>query len=371
MSFSQSVRHISRRFAHDEYLDHFYQLKASNGEVSFSVSTALKWAEFNGFICIANRYFVSSDVNGSTAGMDVPYYDRDSCCYKALLDFAADLANNCSKGGLSTMYDRITSAMFAQDDVLHFSKLFFVAVFCFCLTYLLLDLYERCYFVYVSIVNKPHTQHMITAVLGTKVPGSYLRKQMSILSVSLILSSYGVYYIDDFSDEVHKYYVQLATTSLVLRFIMHIHSLRLLPGIGQFVITTFMMGNNLLHFSVVFTIVVFVFSAIFYMILTNTECPVEKLSGFQSLIASMFSTFQLTFGHGDITVFYSNIPAKVSYVMYIVIMGLLLMNLIIAIMSSTATDVMQEPWRETLWHMGWLEEALSAEFTIHCTGTAM
>ena len=107
------------------------------------------------------------------------------------------------------------------------------------------------------------------------------------------------------------------------------------------------------------------------MILTNTECPVEKLSGFQSLIESMFSTFQLTFGHGDITVFYSNIPAKVSYVMYIVITGLLLMNLIIGIMSSTATDVMQEPWRETLWYMGWLEEALSAEFTYTCTALGL
>ena len=144
VSFSQSVLHISRRFAYDEYLDHFYQLKASNGEVSFSVSTVLKWTEFKGFICIANRYFVSSDVNGSTAGMDLPYYGRDSCCYKALLDFAAHLANNCSKGELSAMYDRITSATFAQDDVLHFSKIFFVTVLCFCVIYLVLDLYERC-----------------------------------------------------------------------------------------------------------------------------------------------------------------------------------------------------------------------------------
>jgi hypothetical protein len=60
---------------------------------------------------------------------------------------------------------------------------------------------------------------------------------------------------------------------------------------------------------------------------------------------------------------YVPFQARVTYLLYIVIVGLLLMNLIIAIMSSTATDVMRAPWSDTLWHVGWLEEALSAEYT--------
>ena len=39
------------------------------------------------------------------------------------------------------------------------------------------------------------------------------------------------------------------------------------------------------------------------------------------------------------------------------------MNLIIAIMSTTATQIMTDPWKTATWEMEWLKEALAAETT--------
>ena len=130
----------------------------------------------------------------------------------------------------------------------------------------------------------------------------------------------------------------------------------------------FVTVSNLLHFSIVFGIVIFIFSIIFHILIQDPNCPIIKSSGFEDLLSSMFSTFKLTFGHGDLDAFFTTTPVKISYTLYIIICGLMLMNLIIAIMSSTATDIMAEPWKHTLWRMEWVDEALSAEYTFAVLG---
>ena len=80
------------------------------------------------------------------------------------------------------------------------------------------------------------------------------------------------------------------------------------------------------------------------------------------------ATFKLTFGHGDMDMYYNSTPVILTYCIYVVIVGLLFMNLIIAIMSTTATEIMAEPWKSALWRVEWLEEATSLEYTICALG---
>ena len=376
-SFSQNTNTIPRkkalnwRMVQSEYRNHFHQLKVGDSGFSFYVNETMIWDDFYSFICVEDKHFTLKDLNGSEAFTTPMPLKSDACNYKAHLDYTAGLNRKCSRTLLPTLYAGISSAYATIHD--HWwSRAPMAAILSCCLLYLLLDLFERCYFVYLSVVNKCHAWHMITAALGTKVPGSYVRKQLSVLSVSLYFICVSFSLVVDrhnMPDElVMQHTVFIILTALILRFIMHIHAMRLLPGIGHFVITSFMMGSNFLHFSAVFCVVIFIFSMVFHMVIVNKECPVEKLDDFRNPIESLFSTFRLTFGHGELSAFYGHNTAKVTYVMYTVVMGLLLMNLIIGVMSSTAAYVMQEPWRETLWHMEWLEEALSAEYTYTVLG---
>ena len=173
-------------------------------------------------------------------------------------------------------------------------------------------------------------------------------------------------YIDGESVEEHYDRLGIGTMifiiAIVIRFVMHIHSLRLVPGIGNFVITTFMMGTNLIHFSTVFGCVLFIFSILFYIVIDNPDCPVENQTGFTTITASMLSTFALAFGHGEFDPYFVDMTTQLTYVLYVIIVGLLLLNLIIAIMSTTAMEIMAEPWKSALWKMEWLDEATSVEY---------
>ena len=243
--------------------------------------------------------------------------------------------------------------------------------------YILLDMVERCMFLTKSVVYQTSPQDMIITALGQKVPGSYVRKQLNVLSCLAIIIQYhfNEFILSYYFNNVNKYeankilasqsYIAMVfIVAIVVRFLMHIHSLRLLPGIGHFVITTFMMGTNLLHFSAVFGIVLLIFSTLFHILIDDPNCPLEKSEGFLSMQDSLFSTFKLTFAHGDMEPFFTSAPVQLTYVLYVIIVGLLLLNLIIAIMSTTATEIMAEPWKEVLWKVEWLDEATSAEYAM-------
>ena len=208
---------------------------------------------------------------------------------------------------------------------------------------------------------------MMFTAFGRKVPGSYVRKQLNILSYfEALLMLYFRHYHEPMEFMFDAYIIRAGAmvfiTIIVIRFLMHIHSLRLLPGIGHFVITTFMMGTNLLHFSAVFGIVLFIFSVLFHNLLDYPKCPLEKMAEFATLHDSIFATFRFTFAHGDLDTFFSSAPVKLTYILYVIIVGLLLLNLIIAVMSDTATHIMAHPWKEVLWNVEWLDEATSVEY---------
>ena len=298
---------------------------------------------------------------------EVQMYIADSCYYKVFLNVVKD--RSCeSQNLIELMFE-----MFDNSEP--FQRAYTLSLFIFIVTslYVILDVIERCIFLTRSVIYQTSPWDMLMTAFGQKVPGSYLRKQLNIISCISVFVAFLIFrdtlprYHDLGGNEYYSHMnvaAILFILAIVIRFVMHIHSLRLLPGIGHFVITTFMMGTNLLHFSTVYGIVVLIFSVLFYILIDDTSCPLEKNKEFQTFGASMFSTFRLTFGHGDLDPFFSTMPVQMAYVLYVIIVVLLLLNLIIAIMSTTATNIMSEPWKQVLWKVKWLDEATSVEYTI-------
>ena len=239
--------------------------------------------------------------------------------------------------------------------------------------YLLLDLIERWIFLFrkVAHLDQP-IRGILLATISTSFAGSYTKRQLNVLSCSCFVGFFFYAYYkkmfdpDDTLQQVehhtnmNSYFI---ISALVFRFLMHIHAMRLLRGIGHFVITTYLMGTNLLHFTTIYAAVLFVFSIIFHFLMREPSCMAHKFHQFETLLESMFTTFQLGMGHGEVDVYSLSTPVKVTYILYTIICVLLLMNLIIAIMSTTATQIMTDPWKTAMWEMEWLKEALAAETT--------
>ena len=62
--------------------------------------------------------------------------------------------------------------------------------------------------------------------------------------------------------------------------------------------------------------------------------------------------------------FYTNIQVKIAYAVYLIIVGVLLLNLIIAIMTNAAANILKNPWKSALRTIEWLDESTSTEFTL-------
>ena len=289
----------------------------------------------------------------------------NACYYRIFLNVSGE-NRACQK----TDEDALLTKMFSSSY--NSSRLPSFVLWC-TYIYIVIDMFERCIFFTKSVVYQSNSRDMVLTALSQKVPGSYVRKQLNILAcLAILFQSYIKQYAksqydESRNNEIFYDYTDTATMvfiiAIVVRFLMHIHSLRLLPGIGHFVITTFVMGNNLLHFSAVFGIVLFIFSALFHILIDDPNCPLEKMTEFVTLQESIFATFKLTFAHKEMEPFFSSAPVKLTYVLYVIVVGLLLLNLIIAIMTTTAMHAMAEPWREVLWKVEWLDEATSVEYT--------
>ena len=150
---------------------------------------------------------------------------------------------------------------------------------------------------------------------------------------------------------------------LMLRFLHTIHALRLLPGIGFFVITTKKMAKHLLQFAVVFALVSLAFATIFYFVMRNSDCPAQKEGGFTTLWSSLFSTYQVALGYGEYE-FMNNLNAMIAYVAYTIISILLLLNLVIAVMTTTAEELNQLPWKHALCCVESWDEILGTEICV-------
>ena len=319
---------------------------------------------------IDKEYFVINDLK-INEGILLPKENiyLTSCHIKALIDLTSKSCN----GSADRVYEEIENLInyFELGMWKAVNRLFHVITML-AILYLILDLIERWVYIYTCVSSHTHVYDMMMSVLSKKVPGSYTRKQLNVLSYFALFLYYMYPYLEAYLSEMYNItrdmFFEVLTyfliISMIFRFVMHIHSLRLLPGIGHFVITTFMMGTNLMQFSVIYGIVLFIFSVIFHILIDDPNCPLKKYDGFGSILSSMFATFKLTFGHGDFDAYYTTTSVMLTYTIFVIMSGLLFMNLIIAIMSTTATSIMADPWKDTLWRMEWLDEALSVEYTL-------
>ena len=187
--------------------------------------------------------------------------------------------------------------------------------------YLLFDLIERWIFLFrkVAHLDQP-IRGILLAIISTSFPGSYTKRQLNVLSCSCFVGFFFYAYykkLFDPDDTLHQVEHHMSMNSyfiisaLVFRFLMHIHAMRLLRGIGHFVITTYLMGTNLLHFTTVYAAVLFVFSIIFHFLMREPNCMALKVDQFGTLPESMFTTFQLGMGHGEVDMFSISTPVQV------------------------------------------------------------
>ncbi|KAK2144495.1 hypothetical protein LSH36_751g01047 [Paralvinella palmiformis] len=239
----------------------------------------------------------------------------------------------------------------------------------------------------------------VTPILSRRLPGSYTdrqlvtfmcvffafyvytEKQLRLLLTNIdMLSSLdgsdvnrtkelvnSVLYRLDKAVEDQKQTESVCTTLLIicllLQFLHAIHALRLLPGIGFFVITTKKMAKHLVQFAIVFVIVSLAFATIFHFVMREKDCPALKMAGFTGLSESLFSTYQVALGQGEHEFTY-NFNSKLAYTTYTVITVLLLLNLIIAVMTTTAQELNRLPWKHALCRFELWDEILGTEVTV-------
>ena len=355
----------------------YYSLSYEHGGRIVTPSEVWSVNDFWSYLCMSNEYYSVEDLRWTSEHIAPSHHvyniTKDSCYYKLVLSCA-------QKKGKCDEIDTHSLAHFvvATDQKTIAIRSCETLILVLTILYLTLDFLERCVFASNCIRHHSTCRSMLMSFLGQKVPGSYARKQLSIFSyMSIIIGRIHTHYMEKYdykTDSLDQLLNSgrvasvLFITAIIIRFVMHIHSLRLIPGIGNFVITTFRMGTNLLHFSTIFGCVVVIFAVLFYILIDDPNCPVQNSVGFKTLGESIFSTFKLTFGHGDLEPFFIDISVKLAYVLYVVIVCLLLLNLIIAIMSTTATDIMAQPWRDCLWKVEWLDEATSTEHSFAILG---
>lgn len=328
-------------------------------EANFTRADQVQMPDF--FMHISNKYCT---LNVTQSGITL-----NSCQWEAI----NILSEKCASFGVHRD-DIIQSSGLARksanvDKSIHVANFLFI---CFGF-YLALDALKKCVFIRQSyVLTRGQLSHWVVHVLTTKLPGSYLDKQLIVL-VSLTFCVY--------MEVVHTVYKQMRTARLafldnarilstmmsfilIVVVIVWIHTLRLLPNLGHFIITTFSMASSMIRFLVVYSFVLLGFSVIFHFTMRDPECPARRMPEFQSLTTTMFETFKLLLGHGDFH-YDVNTNAKVAYVVYSVLCILLLLNLIIAVMSAIAEKIMAAPWRGALWEMEQLDASLATEAIVH------
>ena len=175
--------------------------------------------------------------------------------------------------------------------------------------------YEFMVFIYTCTANNLSFDQSLAEFCRRNIAGSYLSHQLHLWSVYFLSGIVGgILYLQV---TLHRGEVLLKMMKIfpiflgiLVRFLYHIHMLRLVRGIGAFITVTVKMGKHLLHFSVVYLSILLPFALTFYAL--NAE-------DFKGFSGAMFSTFRVIFGHGDIEPFYTNHFTKLVYTIYILL----------------------------------------------------
>ena len=153
----------------------------------------------------------------------------------------------------------------------------------------------------------------------------------------------------------------LAITCFLLRFCHLIHSFRLVPSIGFFILTTKKMCISLLQFAVVFSVVLLAIAFMFHLVARDPDCPARKIEEFTSLAHSLLSVYKLAIGYGNANYSEHNVNTLITFIIASIVIMLMMLNLIIAVMTTAATDMNQAPWKTTVCRVEKWNEILGAE----------
>ena len=272
----------------------------------------------------------------------------------------------------------------------------------FAVMHLMIDFAQRTLFLGRKVFNSTSSKAAVINTLTTRLCGSYTDKVLKIFMCCMLVfynrwaSAIIIAYADtkrsamneavmhltngditpqDLHAIVRQYAVDftqllewdsiLLCTCLLICIFLVIHSLRLVPKIGFFILTSRKMGGHLLEFGVVYGVITVIFAAIFNFIMTDDICPAKKIDGFESFTYSLFTVYTLSLGGEAANAFLNThgTNARIAFAVYTLISVILLLNLIIAVMTTTADQLSRSPWREALCKMEVWDEILGIEAT--------
>ncbi len=271
------------------------------------------------------------------------------------------------------------------------SRLTLDRILYFLIIYLVVDFVQRSLFLGRNLFGKQSVRAGVTVVFSRLLPGSYVDAVLNLAMYSLFLFSLIVISIPNSRFEIvyhwsgHCHYLKawfdevtiikdkgeangdisskIFVACLILRFILAIHAVRLIPKIGFFILTSKRMAIHLLEFGIVYGIITVLFALVFHFVMRDDECPAKKREEFQTIASSIFAAYTISIGGDDNNVFVetNNVNARMAYAAYTIISVVLLLNLIIAIMTTTAEAVNQQPWKRALASMEIWDEILGVE----------
>uniref|UniRef100_X1ZZA8 Ion transport domain-containing protein n=1 Tax=Capitella teleta TaxID=283909 RepID=X1ZZA8_CAPTE len=218
---------------------------------------------------------------------------------------------------------------------------------------------------YQTFWNHKSTGSCLLKLFGTKFPGSYMQNQAYICIDLLIIAVSFIFYFSiplsktmvDFLN-VTGIIVLVMTTAVIISAVSVIHVFRFVPLIGHFIITTFAMSKVLVQFSVVTLSLICVFAYLFSIFIRDPNCPSLPLSS--SLGLNVYDAYFLMLGMATGPKNESN-ATFLLVVMFTVASVLIILNLIIAVMSAVADNMMNYPWNEAVAQREVLVKSLESE----------
>ena len=168
----------------------------------------IRYEELLEVLCIPFHYFSSSDLK-MVAGTPPPeklYYS--TCRFKALYDL----------GSAKDTYEKVTK-LISYDHIYSVFDMLSFLVMLFSFLYIIVDLFERLVYIYTRVSSHTHVSDMILSLISKKFPGSYLRKQLNILTSFSILIYYSLVIT------TRNMVPFLLVIGMVFRLSMHIHSM--------------------------------------------------------------------------------------------------------------------------------------------------
>ncbi len=261
-------------------------------------------------------------------------------------------------------------------------------IFWFVSMYTITDFIQRSLFLARGFLGKTSVSAGLWTVFTRFLPGSYADATVNLIAQPLFLIFWFIYMghqetfrklydqANDYNSTIY-FYVEmkskreayhgaartLLVTCLILRFILLIHALRLVPKIGFFIFTSKKMAIHLVQFGIVYIIITVIFAVVFYSVMRNDNCPAKMIVEFRSFLPIIPLLYKLSIGVDDDNVFVltDNSTAQIVFLAYTVVSVVLLLNLVIAIMTTTAEAVSRQPWKRGLLSMEEWDEVLGVE----------